>query len=208
MSSPKEVAAKLLISAKENKVRFPKVWEESRLLQDCFATLMLHKEDGVFNAEAALAALIEKYGQEATTAAAAVEKIFSELDTDEKVEGEGDKKKRKPKAKKADEEEELDEDGQKIKKVKAPDTVANEANREIASIIKEIGVMYFKIAETMKGGVFSKGAMAIRQCETPITNKKEALALKGVGKGIAGYIEEFLATGVIIKLEELRAGTA
>jgi hypothetical protein len=37
----------------------------------------------------------------------------------------------------------------------------------------EIGVMYFKIAETMKGGVFSKGAMAIRQCETPITNKKE-----------------------------------
>jgi hypothetical protein len=33
--------------------------------------------------------------------------------------------------------------------------------------------MYFKIAETMKGGVFSKGAMAIRQCETPITNKKE-----------------------------------
>jgi hypothetical protein len=124
MSSPKEVAAKLLISAKENKVRFPKVWEESRLLQDCFATLMLHKEDGVFNEEAALAALIEKYGQEATTAAAAVEKTFSELDTDEKVEGEGDKKKRKPKAKKADEEEELDEDGQKIKKVKAPDTVA------------------------------------------------------------------------------------
>jgi ribosomal protein S12 methylthiotransferase accessory factor YcaO len=84
---------------------------------------MLHKEDVVFNEEAALAALIEKYGQEATaaaTSAAAVEKVE---DADEKVEG--DKKKRKPKAKKADdEEEELDEDGKKIKKQKAPDTVA------------------------------------------------------------------------------------
>lgn len=38
----------------------------------------------------------------------------------------------------------------------------------------------------MKGGVFSKGAKAIRECEIPITTKKEALALKGVGKGIAG----------------------
>ena len=38
----------------------------------------------------------------------------------------------------------------------------------------------------MKGGVFSKGAKAIRECETAITTKKEALALKGVGKGIAG----------------------
>ena len=38
----------------------------------------------------------------------------------------------------------------------------------------------------MKGGVFSKGAKAIRECETPIMTKKEALALKGVGKGIAG----------------------
>ena len=38
----------------------------------------------------------------------------------------------------------------------------------------------------MKGGVFSKGAKAIRECETAIITKKEALALKGVGKGIAG----------------------
>jgi DNA polymerase/3'-5' exonuclease PolX len=34
------------------------------------------------------------------------------------------------------------------------------------------------------------------------------MALKGVGKGIAGYIEEFLTTGMITKLEEMRAGTA
>jgi DNA polymerase/3'-5' exonuclease PolX len=34
------------------------------------------------------------------------------------------------------------------------------------------------------------------------------MALPGVGKGIAGYIEEFLDTGMVTKLEELRAGTA
>lgn len=57
-------------------------------------------------------------------------------------------------------------------------------------------------------GVFSKAAKAIRECDTAIGSKKEAMGLKGVGKGIAGYIEEFLNSGKIEKLEELRAGTA
>jgi DNA polymerase/3'-5' exonuclease PolX len=57
-------------------------------------------------------------------------------------------------------------------------------------------------------GVFSKAAKAIRECEAVISCKKDAMALKGVGKGIAGYIEEMLEKGTIIKLEELRAGTA
>lgn len=57
-------------------------------------------------------------------------------------------------------------------------------------------------------GVFSKGAKAIRDCETYISSAKEAMALKGIGKGIAGYVEEFLQTGSIQKLEELRAGFA
>ena len=57
-------------------------------------------------------------------------------------------------------------------------------------------------------GVFSKAAKAIRECNDVISCKKDAMALKGVGKGIAGYIEEMLETGKIIKLEELRAGMA
>jgi DNA polymerase/3'-5' exonuclease PolX len=57
-------------------------------------------------------------------------------------------------------------------------------------------------------GVFSKAAKAIRECETYISTAKEAMALKGVGKGIAAYIEEYLKTGMISKLEEMRAGTA
>ncbi len=57
-------------------------------------------------------------------------------------------------------------------------------------------------------GVFSKAAKALRECETEITTEKQALALPGVGKGIAKYIMEKINTGNITKLEELRAGYA
>ena len=57
-------------------------------------------------------------------------------------------------------------------------------------------------------GVFSKAAMALRNAETEITSKKDGMALKGIGKGIASYIEEFLETKMITRLEELRAGVA
>jgi DNA polymerase/3'-5' exonuclease PolX len=56
--------------------------------------------------------------------------------------------------------------------------------------------------------VFSKAAKAIRECTFAIEDKKSAMKLPGVGKGIAGYIEELLETGSINHLEELRAGTA
>jgi hypothetical protein len=58
------------------------------------------------------------------------------------------------------------------------------------------------------GGVFSKAAKVIRETEVHITDKKSAKAHKGIGDGIAKYIVELLETGMIVKLEELRAGTA
>jgi DNA polymerase/3'-5' exonuclease PolX len=72
----------------------------------------------------------------------------------------------------------------------------------------EMAKIYFQNKEARKGGVFSKAAKALRECETPITTAKEALALKGIGKGIANYIQEVLDSGSIKKLEELRAGIA
>lgn len=57
-------------------------------------------------------------------------------------------------------------------------------------------------------GVFSKAAKAIREADFVITDKKSAMKLPGVGKGIAGYIEELQENGSIKHLEELRAGTA
>lgn len=56
--------------------------------------------------------------------------------------------------------------------------------------------------------MFSKGAKAIREADFLITDKKAAMKLPGVGKGIAGYIEELKDSGSIRQLEELRAGTA
>lgn len=94
------------------------------------------------------------------------------------------------------------------RKINKTDIVANEENRGIAEAIREMGVIYFTNKDARKGGVFSKAAKAIRECETPIKSKKDAKALKGVGEGIASYIQEYLDTGVISKLEELRAGTA
>lgn len=57
-------------------------------------------------------------------------------------------------------------------------------------------------------GVFAKAAKALRDCETEIRTLKEAMALKGVGKGIATYVMEMIETGVIKKLEEVRSGYA
>lgn len=56
--------------------------------------------------------------------------------------------------------------------------------------------------------MFSKGAKAIRECDFVITDKKSAMKLPGVGKGIAGYIEELRTAGSIKHLEELRSGMA
>ena len=56
--------------------------------------------------------------------------------------------------------------------------------------------------------MFTKAAKSIRECSTKISTKKEALALNGIGKGIASYIEEYLESGIIVRLEELRAGAA
>lgn len=40
MSNPREVAAKLCEQAKEKGVRFPKVWDDAKLLQSCGAVLV------------------------------------------------------------------------------------------------------------------------------------------------------------------------
>jgi hypothetical protein len=86
------------------------------------------------------------------------------------------------------------------------DNVAVEANRPIAEAIVEMASLYFKGGDPRKGGVFSKAAKAIREADFQISTAKQAMSLKGVGKGIAGYIEEKLTTGEIVRLEELRAG--
>jgi hypothetical protein len=155
---------------------------------------LIFRNEGGFDLEGALESLVDKYGKEEESTASPKKST----------------KKRK-KDTEADDENEEEEEGDSKQKKKAPkktEIVAEERNRPIAEAIKEMADIYFKNKDARKGGVFSKAAKAIRECESVITTKKEAKALKGVGDGIAGYIEELLQTGSIKKLEELRAGYA
>eukprot|EP01040_Poterioochromonas_malhamensis_P010273 gene10274-11175_t len=200
MSDTKEAARQLLTLARERKVRFPSIWDETKLFQTCGATIVLHRNDtGSFDMEGAIDDLISKYGS-------------APIESPVKGKGKGTKRKKddedeEAEEKEADDEDEGEEGGKKKKqkKPKAPpktSVVAEESNRKVAEAVKEMADIYFKNKD------MRKAAKAIRECETPITTAKEAMALKGIGKGIAGYIDEFLQTGEIQKLEELRAGIA
>ena len=139
--TPKEVATRLAATATTRGVRFPKVWDQKQILQQCFSVLskiqdcefklsmlrscvytlqfwrrfipphtidfksvVLFKEEGIFDEEGAINNLIETYGQEKEVV---------------KIE-EGGKKKRK--AKESDEGP-ADGETETVKKVKAIETV-------------------------------------------------------------------------------------
>lgn len=174
---------------------------------------LLHRSGDAFDKKAALQELIEQYGVDQQEA----------KKTDRESSSPDKKRKR---VKKEDEGGSLSPLPDSNKKPKKTEIVQVEENRAAAEAIHEMGVIYFKNKDMRKGGtiafiyfsqicngidstgVFSKAAKAIRECEFPIKNAKDAMKLKGVGKGIGGYVEELLETGVIEKLEELRAGVA
>ena len=156
--------------------------------------MLFKNEDGTFNLEGGLESLIEKYGQSVVEEKPKSKKRKADEEEDEEEAGEDG-----------------DEEGKKKKKPKAPpktSVVAEERNRRAAEAIQEMATIYFKNKDMRKGGVFAKAAKALRECETYVSTKKEAMELKGIGKGIAAYIEEVLQNGTIQKLEELRAGIA
>mmetsp|Transcript_33336 Transcript_33336/g.73450 ORF Transcript_33336/g.73450 Transcript_33336/m.73450 type:complete len:204 (-) Transcript_33336:284-895(-) len=202
--SAKEVAIRVAAAAKEVHVRFPKIWDDAKIMVMCGTTLMLHRSGASFDETAALETLIETYGID-EAAEAAAEAVA------EKTEGgaEGEGKKRKSKAKEEGEDAE-EGDGKKAKKEKPKlsETFGCDENSDAYVAMREIGNIYFKNGEKNKASVFSKAAKAIRESETCITDLKTAMSIKGVGKGIAGMIMELREKGSIRKLEELRAGTA
>lgn len=204
----KETAEVLLKRAIEEHIRFPKTWTESQKRQSVGAAMMLRKTGDEFDHDSIINDLIEKYGKDSGSKLKEkdddknIEVVKEDDDAPVKTNG-----KRASKRKlKSDDASDNEEKGE-IKKKKV-DEIGSEDNRGIAEAIREMAGLYFKNKDPRKGGVFSKAAKAIRECPTPISNKKEAKALKGVGDKIAEYIEEYLSSGMIEKLEELRAGTA
>lgn len=214
-----ETLQKVLALAAEKKVRWPKTWEidehSQKLIKKAAFDLMMSSkaDDGSLDVDMTVEKLIDKFGvakergekrkteEEAESSEVKEEKGGEEEEGDEDEEdADGKKKKKKAtkKSKKVPEEE------------KKSNSYACEANRDFGDqILKEFAAHYFSSAdpgEKRKGGIFSKAAKAFREVETPVTNKKEAMALPGVGKGIAAYLEEFKANGFCEKLEKLRAG--
>ena len=184
------------------------LYSESQIRQDIGATLLLNKIEGGYDEDATLNTLIDKYGMSA----------------------ESKESKKRERTKEETPKTDGEEEKGSAKKPRKPDTIVNEANRPIAEAIKEMGGFYFKNGDSRKGGVYAKAAKSLRysisssyrihsivlisivivhrDTEMEVKTKKDAISLKGIGAGIGVYIEEYLQTGSITKLEELRAGTA
>ena len=187
--------------------RFPKIWDEKKVLQECGKTILLYKrDDGTFDYEEALEFLLEKYGSEKPVKVE--QKIVVIDDDDEKEKTPTKKRKSTAKSKTETIEAKDEEEGSGKKKLKKSEVYAVEENRAVGEAIYEMAGIYFKNKDARKGGVFSKAAKAIRECESHLRTMKEAMNLPGIGKGIATYMQEFFDTGVITKLEEMRAGMA
>lgn len=175
----------------------------------CSNEQMIFKNGEEFDFETALQSLIEKYGlEEAAAKPVAAKKATKKSSPEDAEEESGDKKSRKRKKGSENGDEDAEDGEEEKKRVKKTAVVTEERNRPVAESIKEMADIYFKNKDARKGGVFSKAAKAIRECDFYISSAKEAMSLPGIGKGIAGYIEEMLQTGSIQKLEELRAGIA
>eukprot|EP01035_Chromulina_nebulosa_P009060 gene9060-12241_t len=139
MSDVKEAANKLYIHAISKKLNFPKIWEETKCIQTCAATLLVHRIPDGFDTEEAFNDLVEKYGL-------VEEKITATVE---------EKKKRKASsaaeaviAAVADED---GDDDNKPKKAKKIESVAEEENRVIADAIREMSTIYFKNKDARKG---------------------------------------------------------
>lgn len=81
-----------------------------------------------------------------------------------------------------------------------------EDNRPISAMLLEMANIYFEHHVVGKGMAYSHAAKSVRECDHKIHNAHEADALKGIGKHIADHIQEFLDTGKVRQLEEMRRG--
>ena len=196
MSEAKEVlkkhAKELLEKAISEKVRFPKIYDDAQKMKEIAGFLMAKKgDDGGYDIEAAYESIIDKYGVD--------EVEESKKRKNDKVDDDDD-----------DAKDEDNEDGKSKKEKKTPKTqiFKNYGNQGLHDQLLEMSRYYFSQKEPMKGGVYAKACAAIREHDEVLTNAKQAVKLKGIGKGIAAYIEEYVTTGMIVKLEEMRAGTS
>eukprot|EP01031_Cornospumella_fuschlensis_P033272 gene33272-40254_t len=188
----------LLELAEKSQVAFPKQFEASDRVKACKEALLHHVYggDNSFDQDAALYELKHKYGHKAkgTKRSAPTHKDqgYNQQKTNATSEGSQDQDTDLPHT----------EDGHVAKIA----TVDVEANRPIAALLLEMSGLYFEHHVVGKGMAYSKAAKSVRECDHVIHNAHEADALKGIGKHIADHIQEYLDTGRIRQLEDMRRG--
>jgi hypothetical protein len=79
------------------------------------------------------------------------------------------------------------------------------SNAKIISLLEEMASIYKAAGDMMRSTAYTGAAAAVRSSTEPVTSGKAAAkALPGVGKASGDKIDEFLTTGTIKKLEEIR----
>ena len=77
-------------------------------------------------------------------------------------------------------------------------------NVELLSFFAELSNIYKQIGERYRSETYSKAHHIIKSLEILPKTKKELMKIKGIGKGTSDKIIEYLETGKILKLNELR----
>lgn len=106
-----------------------------------------------------------------------------------------------------------DKEKKEAMKEKAMSAVSkNPKNGPIATAFQEMSALISKAGDRNRAGAYIRAAEAVNGVEYEITtenamgmSKGKATKVKNIGKGTAEKIHEFLSTGKIEKLEELRA---
>ena len=77
-------------------------------------------------------------------------------------------------------------------------------NKNIADILNEIGLYYEIEGEQYRKKSFLNGAEVIRNYREEITSVDDVANIPGIGKSISEIIDEYLTTGKVQRLEDLR----
>lgn len=78
------------------------------------------------------------------------------------------------------------------------------ANAGLALAFTELGDAYAKLGDRMRSSAYKKVAATIAEQTEPITSGKGCKNLPGIGKASVEKIDEYLQTGTIAKLDELK----
>lgn len=77
-------------------------------------------------------------------------------------------------------------------------------NQNIANILNEIGLYYEIENDQYRKKSFLNGADIVRNYKDEITSGNDVISIPGIGKSISEVIDEYITTGEVQRLEDLR----